>query len=140
MALSAGVFSGKEGAEEGVTLEAVKVEGNGMGNGGNDRLEPALFGGVGAHSVLLGGSRFPRFLRPPEFTARGLDPRDRWRNFHKNWAANGAAGRGCDAERPEFRGRVWNKRGSRRYAAEAGYAAALGKQLVVDLTDATSQK
>ena len=61
MALSAGVFSGKEGAEEGVTLEAVKVVGNGMGNGENDRLEPVVLGDVGAHSVLLGGSRFPYF-------------------------------------------------------------------------------
>ena len=61
MALSAGVFSGKEGAEEGVTLEPVKVEGNGMGNGENDRLEPVVLGDVGAHSVPLGGSRFPYF-------------------------------------------------------------------------------
>lgn len=61
MALSAGDFSGKEGAEEGVTLEVVKVEGNGMGNGENDRLKPVVLGNVGAHSVLLGGSRFPCF-------------------------------------------------------------------------------
>jgi hypothetical protein len=61
MALSAGDFLGKEGAEEGVTLEAVKVEGNGMGNGENDRLEPVGLGDVGAHSVLLGGSRSPYF-------------------------------------------------------------------------------
>jgi hypothetical protein len=61
MALSAGVFSGKEGAEEGFTLEAVKVVGNGMGDGENDRLEPVVLGDVGAHSVLLGGSRFPYF-------------------------------------------------------------------------------
>ncbi len=61
MALSAGVFSGKEGVEEGVTLEPVKVEGNGMGNGENDRLKPVVPGDVGAHSVLLGGSRFPCF-------------------------------------------------------------------------------
>ena len=61
MALSAGVFSGKEGAEEGFTLESVKVVGNGMWNGENDRLEPFGLGDVGTHSVLLGGSRFPYF-------------------------------------------------------------------------------
>ena len=61
MTLSAGDFSGKEGAEEGVTLEGVKVVGNGMWDGENDRLEPVVLGDVGAHSVLLGGSRFPCF-------------------------------------------------------------------------------
>jgi hypothetical protein len=39
----------------------MKVEGNGMGNGENDRLEPFGLGDVGTHSVLLDGSRFPCF-------------------------------------------------------------------------------
>ena len=71
MALSAGVFSGKEGAEEGVTLEAVKVEGNGMRDGENDRLEPVVLWERRRALRSSGWQPIPLFFQRCNSTARG---------------------------------------------------------------------
>ena len=64
-----------------------------------------------------------------QFYRAGAEGRAEQRKFLHRRAANGPAERGCEIEHPDFRGQRVEQAGP-----------ALGKQLVVDLTDAISQK
>jgi len=64
-----------------------------------------------------------------QFYRAGVESCANQRKFLHRRAANGPAVRGCEVEHPDFRGQRVEQAGP-----------ALGKQLVVDLTDAISQK
>jgi hypothetical protein len=64
-----------------------------------------------------------------QFYRAGAERRAEQRKFLHRRAANGPAGRGCEVEHPDFRGQRVEQAGP-----------VLGKQLVVDLTDAISQR